>query len=263
MDRERLEDLLTGLLDDELTPAERAELDQELEASEEARALLESYRSQSEGLQALGPMTVPAGVKDATKSRIASEPVPLKPSASTNFLWLIGTMAACFAFFWASAAVRGPVSEGKLYLAHGALHVNSPGQTHQLYLKSGADEVHVLHSQDLGGTLTNGSARAILECDAGETQGQALKLKLSLDLDGDNEFDVVQESEVFEFDSEHGYEVLTADFPPISDEHSGQKVRGRARLELVGQSLNENGLAVQFHPERAQLILPMEKGRVI
>lgn len=262
MDRERLEELMTGLLDDELTSDERAELDRELETSEEARNLLESYREQSRLLVGLGGLTVPAKLKDKAKERLASEPVPLRPSAKNNVVWLIGTIAACLAFFWMGSVVQTPSTDGKLYLASDRLYESSTGEVHQVFLRS-SEQVRVLHSETLSGVLTQGQARCAFEADAGQVEGQSLRLRLSLDLDGDEEYDLVQESEIFTMDSRDGYEVVTAEFPPLATEHEGQKLQGKARLELVGQSLTGDGLALQFHPERAHLSLPIEQGRVI
>jgi hypothetical protein len=261
MDRERLEDLMTGLLDDELTSEERSELELELEASAEARELLESYRTHSQGLQALEPLKVPEQLRDETKSRIDSEPIPLKPTGSRNFLWLVGTMAASLLFFWASSVTRVP-TPAKFYLAQEGLVSQAAGQTFSLYL-TGVQETHVLHSQKLQGVLAKGGARAVLECDAGQVEGTTLKLKLSFDLDGDDQYDLIQESESLVFDREDGYELITCDFPPLSDQYSGEVIRGKVRLELIGQSLQDSGLALQFHPERAHLTLPLENERVL
>jgi hypothetical protein len=264
MNRERLEELLTGLLDGELSPEERVQVEHEIETSEQARALLDSYRRQSKELGDLGSLDVPSKLKKKTRDGIGSTtPIPIRPASSPNFVWVLGTVAACFLFFWMSSVVKPPAGHGKLYLSHEGLVVEPLDQTHQLYLKAGTDQTRALHSPQLRGVLTEGRALAVLECDAGRTTGQTLLLRLSLDLDGDDEFDVVQESQVLTLDSQLGYEILTADFPPFSEEHKGKIVRGKARLEFVGQSLTDSGLALQFTPDRAHLTLPLEKGREI
>lgn len=265
MDRERLVELLTAFLDDDLSAAERTELEKELETSEEARSLLDSYRRQADSLRALPtPMLTPdrkAAVLQDIKN--APTPTPIRPSATNNFVWLVGTIAACFVFFSASMALRPVSPEGRrLYLSAQELQIQPLAQTHQLVLKPGTDEVRVLSSQDLDGFLTAGAAVASLECDGGEVEGQRLKLRLSLDLDGDDEFDVVQESETFEIDGTIGYEAVTARFPSLPEQYHEQPLKGQARLELIGDSMSGDGLSLQFRSEQSFLSLPLRSAEV-
>ncbi|MCA9781477.1 MAG: hypothetical protein KC800_32390 [Candidatus Eremiobacteraeota bacterium] len=264
MDRERLEDLLTGLMDDELSAEEKTELEKELESSEEARNLLQSYRDQAESLKNLAPVRIEEDQKAAVLGKIKSAPIPLKPSARSNFLWFVGTIAACFIFFSASLALRpAKLPEGrKLYFSGGAIQDQPIAQLHQLVLKPGTD-IRVLDSGQINGFLTEGSAVATLECDGGETAGQLLRLRLSLDLDGDKEFDVVQESETFHIDSAKGYEVVAARFPTIPEQYHDHALNGTARLELIGDSMSGDGLNLQFRPEQASLTLPVRSSEVM
>lgn len=257
MNRERLTELMTGLLDDELSVEEKSELERELDSSEEARTLLETYRVHSRQLRALEPLQVSSELREKTRRQIESTPLSLRPSTTQNLLWLIGTVAACFLFFWASSVTRDPRPVDKLYLAQEGLVYQARAHTFQFNLTSGVADTHALHSQVLQGVLTQGRAQAVLECDAGQVAGQSLKLKLSLDLDGDEKFDLIQESETVVLDQEVGYEVVTYEFPPLSEDYSGKEFRGKAKLELLGESLRDGGLAVQFHPERAHLTLPL------
>ena len=265
MDRERLEELLTGLLDDELSANERAELESELESSEEARSLLQSYREQAESLKSLAPVRLNEERKESVLRKIKSAPIPIKPSARSNFLWFLGTVAACFVFFSASLALRpvSPAEGQKFYFAGGELQTQPVAQIHQLVLKPDADRTCVLDSAKIDGFLTKGSAVATLECDGGEAKGQLLRLRLSLDLDGDSHFDVVQESETFHIDSSHGYEVVAARFPPIPDQYHDHALKGTARLELIGDSMSGDGLNLQFRPEQASLTLPIRTSEVM
>ncbi len=72
MHRERLEDLISGKLDGELTEQERVELDLCLQNSPEARALLESYLKQAEALKALPSSRMSESDKAAFLARVKS-----------------------------------------------------------------------------------------------------------------------------------------------------------------------------------------------
>ena len=264
MNRERLEELMSGLLDDELSAEEQVELDEQLAASEEARGLLESYRSQAVSLRALVQQKPTQARKDAVLRHIKSAPVPLRPSATNNFIWFIGTIAACFVFFSASMALRpvGPPEGRKLFLSAREIQTQPLAQTHQLVLKPGTNEIKVLDSVDLDGFLTAGAAVVNLECDGGQVKGQRLKMRLSLDLDGDDQFDLVQESETFLIDGVVGYEAVSARFPTLPEQYHDEALKGQARLELIGDSMSGDGLSLQFRPEQSFLSLPLRSTEV-
>ena len=264
MDRERLEELVTALLDNDLSAEERAELDEQLAASEEARSLLESYRSQAEALKALVPQKPTQARKEAVLRHIKSAPVPIRPSATHNFIWFVGTIAACFVLFSASLALRpvGPPEGRKLFLSAREIQTQPIAQTHQFVLKPGTDEVRALDSDDLDGFLTAGAAVVNLECDGGRVKGQRLKMRLSLDLDGDDQFDLVQESETYLIDGVVGYEAVSARFPPLPEQYHDQPLKGQARLELIGDAMSGDGLSLQFRPDQSFLSLPLQPSEV-
>jgi hypothetical protein len=212
----------------------------------------------------LVPLKPPQARKEAVLREIKAAPIPIRPSATNNFLWFIGTIAACFVFFSTSIALRpvGQPESRKLFLSAREIQTQPVAQTHQIVLKPGTDEVRVLDSGDLDGLLTAGAAVVNLECDGGQVQGQRLKLRLSLDLDGDDHFDLVQESETFLIDGVIGYEAVSARFPPLPEQYHNQALKGQARLELIGDSMVGEGLSLQFHPDRAFLSLPLTSAEV-
>ncbi|MFA5508604.1 MAG: hypothetical protein WC314_04360 [Vulcanimicrobiota bacterium] len=263
MDRERLEELLTGLLDDQLSSSERAELEQELQQSETARHLLESYRARSQGLKSLPTESLSEPEKAATKNRIVSTPASARNVSS--LWWILGSVAACAAFFY-SSYLLGPTSGAetwKLYLSDTGIATRQHSHPQQFVLSPASEEIRTLESETLNGLVTQGSATVVLECDGGTHEGQQLILRLSLDFDGDQQFELVQQTDPFLIDSFPGHEIVVGRFPPIPAEFQGRPLLGAVKLEFRGASLSGDGLNLQFRPEHSHLTLPVRASEVL
>ena len=255
MDRERLEELISGALDQEITPHEQAELDAELERSEAARALFATLEQQSRGLQALTPLRAEPELKASTLRRLES-----RSGNAGNWLWVIGTLAASFLFFWGATRFDRQVSDETVafYLTDAGLSLSSAGSGDVVLGAAGISN-RVWETEVISGFISSGSARVTLKGDGGTVSGQTLSLKLSFDVDNDGEFDLLQEAEKITVDAKDGYEVFTASFPEIPAQWKGSAIRGKARLELVGESLAGTGVHVIFPDEGGALQLPLQQ----
>lgn len=257
MDRARLEELISGFLDDEIDASERSELDAYLAESPEAEALLASYRSQAESLRRLEQERVPAELTAQLKKRLT--PKPRKGGS----WWVVGSIAACLAFFWGSFLLQPANSATHYYLAADGLYPSVPTEEHRLVLNPSTSDSHVyLASAPLKGVLRAGSAQLHCLGDGGTVGGQRLRARLSVDLDGDRKYDWVSESEPLALDDKDGYQTFTTSFPVQGSEWVGKSVEGQVQLEIIGDDLGEQGVSLRFVPGQSKLTLPLEGHRV-
>ncbi len=251
---ERLIELLSGSLDDDLSAAESSELQAVLESSAEARALLDELRADREALRGLPVLTVPADLKQRTLLR-ARMKAPGGAAPWTRRLMMAAGFLVTLGLLW---TVRpGQVLMSRLHLQPGQLAVTPASASQELHLLAAdANKPHVMMSQAVTGRFNGGQAKLHLRCDAGLLKGGRLKVALAFDFDGDGKVDLRTDHQVLEVDDKEGYQELACVFP----HHSGMKdlARGHVHVELSSESADGPGLNVQLDPAQARLELPYD-----
>ena len=259
MGRDELIELISAHLDGELDAEEQGRLDKALEESEEARSLMKSYKLQGEGLKALPDLEAPEHLKSQVQEKIAKEPIPLSratPKKSNTWLWIMGSMAACFLFFF-GAEFNQPVSSNqRLFMSAEGL-VSAPlVHPEEMELLPQEGNRVALVSPQFSGRFSDGEATLSWDADAGTISGTRVKAVLSIDFDGDSQYDLVQESELLPLDDEDGFEKLKATFPVKVP--AGAKGPYQARVELVAEQAESQGITVKFSPDSSSLELPLK-----
>lgn len=260
MDRDELIELISAHLDGELDAEEQSRLEKALEESEEARSLMQSYRSQGEALRALPVLETPEHLESEVQEKIAKEPIPLsnaRPKKSNTWLWIMGSVAACFLFF-IGAEFNQPVSSNqRLFMSAEGL-VSAPlihPEQMELIPQEG-NRVALVSNQFLG-KFSDGEATLSWDADAGTLSGTRVKAILSIDFDGDSQYDLVEESELLPLDEEDGFEKLRATFPVKVP--PGVQGPYQARVELVAEQAESHGIMVKFSPDSSSLELPLKE----
>ncbi len=257
MDRERLQELLSGHLDGELNESETVEVETLLRESPEARALWDSYRSQGQALAALPGLVAPGELLRTTKARL-KEPSPVHPQRAprSSWVWLLGSLAACFAFLFLADLMEAG-RDRVFYLTSAGIVAERPDGVEMVTLSSENDHRLVLLTPPFRAKVTSGTARVTWSADAGAVERQAMRVRLYLDLDGDEEYDLVEESMAVELDDREGFETLAVSFPleGLWDDHGDC----RAKVELSCETSSDQGIEVNLHPDRSQVILPLAR----
>lgn len=257
MDKEKLSELVSAHLDGELTEGERKELDNALSESEEARQILASYQAQREAFEALPALKTPEFLQESTKARLQSDSGKgeTSRSKSKSWVWVLGSLAACLAFFFIGEFVQPSAVERRLYLSPKGLVLSPLLQSEVIELSPGSENVYALTSPVFRGQIKPGVATIHWAADAGTEAGAQVKARLSLDVDGDSQYDVVHESDVVSLDSDVGFEVLSSDF--VLDESELAEGPYKIRLELLAESETTEGLWVEMQPQHSHLTLPV------
>lgn len=249
MDRERMEELISAHLDGELEPGDEAELQELLQADEQAEALLASYAAGREELRAIPLETAPASLLTATQARLSKAPRPA--SRWSKVATVVGSLAAALAFFWLSSLVAGPRTN--FYLDSTRLSMQrSPEKTP---LGVSGDGL-ALDSGTFQGEFMPGKVNLVCAVDAGTAVGATLKAKLSLDFDGDGTYDYVEESKVWRLDDKPGYQSVAATF--VVPQFEDQPGPGRVRLELTGGGAAGGAGGLKFDTAGTYLSVPLK-----
>jgi hypothetical protein len=251
---ERLIELLSGSLDDDLSAAESAELEALVEGSAEARELAEELKTDRKALRGLPALSAPAALKQKTllKTRMKA---PGGAPPWTRRLMMAAGLLVTLGLLW---TVRpGQALMSRLHLQPGQLAMTPAEASRELHLLAAdANKPHVMMSQAVTGRFNGGQARLHLRCDAGSSKGGRLKVALAFDFDGDGKVDLRTDDQVLEVDDREGYQELACVFP----HHQGMRdlARGRVHVELSSESADGPGLKVQLDPAQARLELPYD-----
>ena len=261
MDRERLLELISGLLDGELSESENAELQSEIESSESARSLLESHREQASLLRALDAPRAPLELKEKLNKQLPG--TTNSPSAWRHWSSMMLAVAASFCFLWGGQALQThSATPVKLYLQRGLISSGPPADFHSVVLQPGRNESEVFLSPPEVGYWAQGPAIVKFKGDGGTHPGQMLRVKLSVDLNGDKEWELVEESELIELDAISGHQEFSIELPLASSTPVGVLVEGQVKLELFGESMSAEGIHILFPPNDSHLLLPLDEGAV-
>lgn len=250
MNRERLEELVSGHLDGELSPPESQELKELLQSSEEARELLESYRSGSKALGELAQLKAPDMLKARTRKKLTGS---ARKKKGPVWLWLGLSLAASFTFFALGqyftppAQTRFQLTSQGLQAEAGASEVVELPQTGELELLS----------PTFSGNIVAGTPTLTWQADAGTLEGGNVRARLSLDFDGDQVYDFSEESREFALDSKDGFQTVTSSFGNIPA--VGRVDNCRAKIELVGSLPDGAQVSVRLGTAEDSLALPVRE----
>ncbi len=244
---ERLIELISGSLDDELSAEEKVELEAALASSAEARQLAAEMREDREALRNLRVLSAP----DSLKQRAVGKMGTVTPLAPGRPWQRVALLAASLALTFGIFRTFGPTGD-TLYLSQGRLttRAEAHGQELQLASKGGSDS-HTMVSENLSGRFLPGKpTRVDLLGDAGTVPGGKLLVSLQFDFDGDGQIDLDSHTHVLEVDSTHGYENLVCTFPAM--EGMRDLTNGTVQLEVAC----EDSPPVKLNLEQASLTLP-------
>lgn len=243
---ERLIELISGSLDDDLSAEEKVELEAALASSVEARQLASEIRADREALRSLPKLSAPESLKQRTSGvKTVAPPAPGQPWQRVVLL------AASVVLTVGLFRSFGPASE-TLYLSPGRLTMQAASVHEELNLASSGDSgSHTMVSEKLSGEFLPGKPlRVDLLGDAGAVPGGKLMVSLHFDFDGDGKIDLRSPSRVLEVDGREGYENLVCTFPAM--EGMRDLTNGTVYLKVAC----EDGPPVKLKLEQASLTLP-------
>lgn len=218
MTRERLEELISASLDEALEPAERQELESELQSSPQARALRDACARDRERLRELPRPTVPADLSRRIHAQTHRQRLN---SDWRRGLGLAASVALVFWLVTGRSDGRLPVSE----LAREPL---------------------------LEGSFRGGATRLRVRLDAGTRAGLHPVVKLSYDFNGDGHWERSELSAPLPLDDREGWQSFDID-TLVGSEGPLQDFRGgRVRFELVDAD------GVQLDADGSYLYLPYQ-----